>query len=166
MEDKIEQPWLNRDNWGEGEWQNEPDTDQFLYRYHDCLVLRNDVGALCGYVRVPKNSRWTDFSTIQVHGNITYSSLNEDGDRWIGFDCCGHADFVPGIETEKNYFSDSLKAREEEMRRMIGDPLRIKKVYRNMDYVINQCMDVVDQLCSKKRVTSKMSKRRSVKKKG
>jgi hypothetical protein len=39
-----------------GEWDNEPDKIQFFepYSAYTCLIVRNQFGALCGYVGIPE----------------------------------------------------------------------------------------------------------------
>ena len=55
------------------------------------VVARNDYAARCGYVLIPAGHPWfgKDYDTIgcDVHGGLTWSSLEPDGNWWIGFDC-------------------------------------------------------------------------------
>ncbi len=37
-----------------GEWEDEPDSEEFVHAELPCLVVRTDMGHLCGYVGVPK----------------------------------------------------------------------------------------------------------------
>lgn len=52
------QEWSHVDKsaWGPGAWQNEPDKVQWVDAATglDCLIVRNNGGALCGYVGVPE----------------------------------------------------------------------------------------------------------------
>lgn len=74
-----------------------------------CTLNRNTVGALCGYVRVPrklaKSFRWKKFERkaryrFDVHGGVTFAGKHcnepklEDG-KWIGFDCAHYQDYLP-----------------------------------------------------------------------
>lgn len=46
----------DKKGWGEGPWQHEPDKVQWVdpTTGYACLIVRGPVGALCGYVGVPK----------------------------------------------------------------------------------------------------------------
>jgi hypothetical protein len=103
----------------------EPDKVQWLDPATglDCLIVRNPVGALCGYVGVTRQYReygrkesYTDLSPInqlEVHGGVTFTDrCNEDAPEgtgvchvpfpgrtddiwWIGFDCAHSGDDMP-----------------------------------------------------------------------
>ena len=117
-----------KEKWGAGEWNHEPDKAQWinLDAKLDCLIVRNHMGALCGYVGVPKKHPFYQksysqvFETpdveIRVHGGLTFNGLclefpNEDEGEgifhvvevankkvwWFGFDCAHCDDMVPGF---------------------------------------------------------------------
>lgn len=46
--------YVNKDDWGDGPWQDEPDKIQWVDpdTLLDCLIVRGPAGALCGYVGV------------------------------------------------------------------------------------------------------------------
>ena len=50
-------PEHKKEAWGNGPWQDEPDKKQWLDKETGlpCLIVRNQLGALCGYVGVPAN---------------------------------------------------------------------------------------------------------------
>lgn len=98
---------LDKSSWGDGPWQNEPDKVQWLDEATglDCLIVRNNGGALCGYVGVPESHPWhgKDYSQctqtpacdesycdhtpehrLRVHGGITFADgCNEPSrERW------------------------------------------------------------------------------------
>lgn len=52
----IEYATTDKSEWPVGPWQSEPDKKQWLDKATDlpCLIVRGPVGALCGYVGVPK----------------------------------------------------------------------------------------------------------------
>lgn len=108
----------------DGPWADEPDKVQWVHEETDldCLIVRNRLGALCGYVGVPPGHPWhgLNYSKIEpepeVHGDLTFSSFCDEGvdietqaavchvpepgrpDHvwWLGFDCAhGGFDCVP-----------------------------------------------------------------------
>ena len=53
---EIEELEHDKALWGPGEWQDEPDQEEFVYKGIKCLLWRNKSGAWCGYIYVPKNT--------------------------------------------------------------------------------------------------------------
>lgn len=105
-------PELKKELKKEGVWQEEPDKKQWVDPDTGlpCMIVRSDIGALCGYVGVPPGHPWhgKDYQDIDVdvHGSLTYSEHcfgrvcheREAGDPevwWLGFDCCHARDFAP-----------------------------------------------------------------------
>ena len=113
--------------WGPGPWQDEPDKEQFADEAtgYACLIKRNRLGALCGYVGVPAGHPWhgkgydevrtADDEWPDVHGGLTYSALCQEGPEgetichvpapgepeplyWLGFDCAHAFDLAPGMD--------------------------------------------------------------------
>ncbi len=91
-------------------WDNEPDFAEFIddVSMYKCQIKRSVTGGgLCGYVVLPHNHPLygkdiedKDHPKINVHGGITYSSFNEDGEFLVGFDCQhGITDFIPKMFT-------------------------------------------------------------------
>jgi hypothetical protein len=90
---------------GEQPWEGEPDKVQWIdpTTGYDCLILRNPLGALCGYVGVPPthpfhgvdygscpedcDEKWCSHrpdARVQVHGGITFNDFcdpAEEGER-------------------------------------------------------------------------------------
>lgn len=135
---------IDRSIWGKGPWDNEPDKLQWIdiETDLDCLIVRNDMGALCGYVGVTeghplygKDYNDTDFS---VHGGITYSNFcnghichvpepgRSDKVYWFGFDCCHAFDLLPSSLAYSNP-PDSY-------------------IYRDIEYVKEECSKLAKQL--------------------
>lgn len=125
--------WNTKDktNWQRGEWDNEPDKAQWVDETTglDCLIVRNNSGALCGYVGVPESNphfekdydhEGLDFG---VHGGLTFADRCHDtGDEakdichseecaankivwWLGFDCAHSGDLTP--KYDRDYGFDS-----------------------------------------------------------
>lgn len=143
----LEYRTIDKSDWGEGPWQNEPDKLQ----YEDpgtglpALIKRNNAGALCGYVGVPAGHPWHgkhyDDVDAAVHGGLTYSDGCQHGDDpsrgichipgegesdnvwWLGFDCAHYLDVLPGMDAEL---------------RRLGFETERGHQYRDLDYVKNE----------------------------
>lgn len=112
-----------RDQWGDGPWQDEPDKLVWVDDATglDCMIVRNTLGALCGYVGVPEGHPWygSDPFAIDalVHGGLNFgepcvpgvvegdAAVCHDPARgatanpyWVGFDCGHGADRCPITE--------------------------------------------------------------------
>lgn len=131
---KIFTPYKSDEKFIEkGEWDNEPSFLCFIDKKTDYFftVNRNPVwGCFSANVLLPENHiyhgiYYKNIKNIKVHGGLTFSKLIIGSNEfWIGFDF-GHAgDFSPGL----NY------------------PGQNKKNYRNLNYVINECLSVAKQL--------------------
>jgi len=115
----IEYRTMDKSGWGPGPWMNEPDKKQWNDHATGlpCLIVRNALGALCGYVGVSKSH--PDFECdyndvdVRVHGGLTFANhcrpgpedasichIVADGEDdnvwWLGFDCAHCDDEVPG----------------------------------------------------------------------
>jgi hypothetical protein len=137
----------------QGEWNLEPDKVIFkdLQTGYYCLVARNKLGVLCGYVGIPKgHPSWRkdyDDLNYDCHGGLTYCGLqkasdlnpvsnyigyhkfndDEDNEIWmVGFDCGHLGDFSPCMP-------EGLDFGEEQ-------------VYRNMAYVKDQVEQLALQI--------------------
>jgi hypothetical protein len=110
---------IDKSDWGDGPWQVEPDKMVWidLATDLDCMIHRNRVGALCGYVGVPPDhpAYGCDYDNVEVdvHGGLTFASkchetaTEEDGIChvpepgrphdvwWLGFDCAHGCDYMP-----------------------------------------------------------------------
>ena len=115
----------------EKEWLKEPNRKEFTYKGYHCVIQRHmQLGHLCGYVNLPKSSKFygVDYykiSNISVHGDLTYSNWSDSTKKsWrIGFDCAHFDDFSP-----------------------YGMFAQTGTVYRNINYVENQIKQMVDQI--------------------
>ena len=140
-------------NDAEGEWTNEPDRKHWVDQATglDCLIVRNRLGALCGYVGVPEGHPYygKDYNDdalcgVDVHGGLTYSdhcrgdichtpeeAANEPV-WWLGFDCAHAGDLCPKLTG-----SAALSALS-----------ALGGAYRNMPYVESECRDLAKQLAA------------------
>lgn len=141
--------WKNTDksNWPRGEWDNEPDKAHWIDDKTglDCLIVREPLGALCGYVGVPENhpsfeKSYSDVD-VAVHGGLTFAdscqpvedestgichSEEESANDvvwWLGFDCAHYRDLSPVAD---HAFPDSI--------------------YRDFEYTVQQVTSLAGQL--------------------
>lgn len=104
-----------------GPWDDEPDKVYWIDPTTglDCLIHRNSLGALCGYVGVPPghpaHGKGYDDVAVDVHGGLTYADACEETTEegtgichvplegrpahvwWLGFDCAHYRDLVPSM---------------------------------------------------------------------
>ena len=131
--------------WGDGEWVNEPDIIEFEHKDIKCCLCRNmgweghkmdhlSGGNLCGYVCVPKDHEYfgKEYSQIdiEVHGGLTFGEIAAD-EFWIGFDCAHSHDIIPSIEKFREEHRDDFF--EEIKKRYQNSPI-LKKSYENDDF--------------------------------
>lgn len=75
----LEYRTVDKSNWGNGPWQNEPDKCQWRDEATGlpCLIVRGPSGALCGYVGVseghPAFGKDYDSVAADVHGGLTFA---------------------------------------------------------------------------------------------
>lgn len=127
---------------GYGEWIEEPDEVIFPYKNTLCKISRFIIevepslggmfgGHLCGYVKVPKNHLWYEkpYNEIEcfIHGGLTVSKQGTNTHYWVGFDCAHPGDLVPSLKK-------------------IFQKMFANSVYRNIDYVMQECKNLVDQM--------------------
>lgn len=91
-------PTVSREGWPSGEWDSEPDKIQWRDETTGlpCLIVRNRLGGLCGYVGVSRGHRFyeVDYDSVSiggdsdsydeahyppVHGGLTFSNRCADG---------------------------------------------------------------------------------------
>lgn len=82
----IQYKTVDKSNWGQGPWQNEPDKVQWLDKATGlpCLIVRQPMsGHFCGYVGVPKGhpAFGKDDTDVSVHGGQNFSSKCQPHDR-------------------------------------------------------------------------------------
>lgn len=124
---------MDKRTWGPGPWQDEPDKMQWPDSATGlpCLIKRNPVGALCGYVGVPVGHPWYGehyrevHPDVQIHGGLTYSDACQEGDEghtichvpalgepdhawWLGFDCGHRGDYAPNGSSEMDFWNSLL----------------------------------------------------------
>lgn len=145
----------------DGPWKHEPDKVHWVDEATglDCLIVRNPLGALCGYVGVPPQHPWhgRDYDeapvcAVDVHGGLTYANGCDEkrpegichvpypgrpGEVWwLGFDCAHLHDLTP------RYLKQSIERR---FQWPWTDP-RVTDTYRDIEYVRSQCAQLARQI--------------------
>ena len=148
------QEWtfVDKKGWPDGPWHIEPDKVQWVDPETglDCLIHRNQFGALCGYVGVPPGHKYHglgyDSVDVDAHGGLTFAAfcaenteecgrgichIPEEGrpDQvwWLGFDCAHAWDYVPGMPMSAIFSSSEA-------------------VYRDIGYVKREVRALAKQL--------------------
>ena len=75
---------INKPDWQQGAFQEEPDKAQWTSRATglDCLIVRNNSGALCGYVGIPSDHPYFELNHkhdwvkgLDVQRKMTFTDL-------------------------------------------------------------------------------------------
>lgn len=131
-----------------GEWEQEPDKEEFVHAELPCRLLRHpDLGHLCGYVGVPPahpcSGKGYDDVEVEVHGGLTFAregggrpELPEDFWRF-GFDCAHYGDYSPPTDERAQAIHLEVTGR-------IGP--RSDEIYRNWSYVRQETEHLAEQL--------------------
>ena len=86
-----------------GPWNDEPDAFKFSVGDYPCVGLRMWLGHWCGYVgTLDKNEifaePWNGFTFDQKCPSLSrILNLPEEMFYWVGFDCAGGGDYIPGV---------------------------------------------------------------------
>ena len=156
-----------------GPWNDEPNKVQWVSRSTnlDCLIVRGPMGALCGYVGVPKGHRLygldydvEPMTDLDVHGGLTYAASCQQADAdgichvpqpgrpadvwWFGFDCGHYMDVVPGMLKYDNPLAGAIVDLSNTLEHVLTPPERRESVatYRDIDYVKGQCTTLAKQI--------------------
>lgn len=151
-----ETPYLSKDEWGEGPWQDEP--DHALWRDEVtglwCAIWRHaHHGQLNGYVGVPPGHAFYRLSyddlygldiSPDVHGGITYNGFRDDETWWFGFDTNHAWDIAPGMEA----FMRSIRTDRSDWPwpAHLGEPEVPSHSYKDWDYVKRETESLALQL--------------------
>lgn len=155
----INEPALNKTEWGPGPWQAEPDRQEWNYKGLPCLMVRVDTtGSWCGYVAVspghPAFEKPYDDLNVEVHCGLTYADHCQghvchvpapgepDNVWWFGFDCAHAFDYSPALVARL----DSLVGPQFNPRREIGER------YWTLGEVKKEVESLADQLISLRQI--------------
>lgn len=138
-----------RESWGPGPWDDEPDKE--VWSDPDtglpCAVVRNPVGAWCGYVGVPPGhidhgAGYDDVPDVDVHCGLTFAGTREGPNKtywFLGFDCAHMDDLAPAI---------AAIMKEARKRSPAVPPLSIlpEPTYKTIGFAKNECTKLAAQL--------------------
>lgn len=167
---KEEHHWTSEEKLqfcGYGEWVEEADTIEFEYLGYHAVVhrvfkrepyakeLAYFGGHLCGYVRIPNDHPYFKKKDLDLdcHFGLTFEEIHEE--HWVGFDCAHSGDYVPSMEHFRRTNEEMKKFKE-----MFPNPPGYEKfslfnpVYRNMEYCIENCKEMINQLISANKDTA------------
>jgi len=112
------------------------------------VVIFHAMGHRCGYVGTENFICGQDDGNFHVHGGITYSENDTQYPivsnlYWIGFDCL-HMGDAKDVELIHQYglISDEMKEHSE----LTENLLPIGGTIRTLDYVEQECRDLIDQI--------------------
>lgn len=104
---------VDRTGWSVGPWDDEGDREQWTTSAGlPGLMVRNQLGAWCGYVAVSPGHPfhglgYDEIDGIDVHWGLTYTDVRNvwmgpvpeqlNDAWWLGFDCAHAGDLMPGI---------------------------------------------------------------------
>ena len=146
---------------GYGEWVEELDLVIIEYLGYEAEIRRIIIrepycnveayfgGHLCGFVKIPKeHPLFNNSVNLDCHGGITFDECKKD--HWVGFDCGHSGDLVPTIALSKKQRQEAGKLDifpipEEFKQYAIFNP-----VYRNIQYCIDNLIEMIDQLVNVK----------------
>lgn len=143
--------WLDKSDWGDGPWMQEPDKVEWCAHGLVCLAVRHEsLGHWCGYVGVPPGhpAYGKEGSLdVLVHGGLTYARPCDVRNKehgvchvarpgepeplfWLGFDCAHAGDLSPALAQRLRY---------------LGLP-SARGAYRTLPYVRGECALLAAQL--------------------
>lgn len=152
--------WIDKSNWGEGGWHEEPDRVEWTDRATGlhCLARRHEpLGCWNGYVAVPPGHPWhgvgCEVPDVRVYGDLTYAGPGDrsesipgyacnghylrpdppEDDWWFGFDC-GHGwDLMPMLAALRSLPADADEPFD------LADRLSDGRTYKSLAFVRGQC---------------------------
>lgn len=148
-------------------WLAEPKRHEFEYKGFPVKMLRHDeLMTWCGYAGIKKDHELYgvhyDSVDLEVHGGLTFSGEHNDSNLWwLGFDCAHGGDLTPGtyylmlkIHMEPLIKKGATKreaydiARNHPTVKIFSNDILTgcANVYRDMNYVIEHCKGLIDQI--------------------
>lgn len=157
----LEYRTVDKSEWGQGGWLDEPDKKQWRDAATGlpCLIVRGVfTGALCGYVGVTRDHplHGKDYDAadqrVDVHGGLSFASSCSHGDEtrsichvvepgepdddvwWLGFDCGHYMDLSPLLEmrVKSSRFRVNGSVREEIYRDIAWVTAEVEKLARQL----------------------------------
>lgn len=126
---------VERDGWGAGPWDNEPDIVKFQAFGYDCEARRNRMGAWCGYVSLPLEHDWTK------------RMVTDWGTEWAAYHFCKLVEYVG----EPNLLRQTLKvgfdcAHSWDITPRFADMIIDENAsYKDLAFVINKILEIAQK---------------------
>lgn len=165
---------IDKSEWGEGPWQDEPDKVQWTDKPTGlpCLIVRNELtGSLCGYVGVepghPYHGKSEDDVELDAHGyGVNFSDECSPGETeatgichvpepgqsddvwWFGFDCGHWRDLMPAMEATLNRLDPERQERWAQLLSNHPEPSWMRNTYKTVKYVQRECRKLAGQLAA------------------
>ena len=131
-------------------WENEPDYLSWDYKEVHCCIIRNYLGALCGYVGVNKDHPLygSKYSNFDVHGGITFFGNGIEGmkpDYWyFGFDCCHAGDLLPYYSSVLlEHINKVMKSEYRDIRYVKEHVMRMAKKLAHYEFIAEELLNNV-----------------------
>ncbi|KVT60618.1 hypothetical protein BGV56_00830 [Burkholderia ubonensis] len=156
--------FLDRSEWGSGEWDSEPDKVQWTDEAtgYACLLHRGGFGHWCGYVGVPPSHPmyareysdiYENVVVLDVHGGLTFSDHCDPlHDEETGRGIChvpepGSPDDVWWLGFDCGHAFDYSPGAAARLKAFAPElPRLTHEIYRNMAYVMQQTRELAAQL--------------------
>lgn len=151
MNENVKPIKYEKELWGDGPWQNEPDRIEFEHEGFPCLIIRTQSGYLCGYVAIESNhpDYDKDYNEVNVecHGGLTYGERcsghichipkpgKPDDVYWLGFDHAHSRDYSPANNIYKMKYGTHFNRMENE-------------TYKDINFVTKGVKHLAEQLKS------------------
>lgn len=157
----IEQASADKKNWGDGEWQYEPDFMEFKYKGYHCSANRDDsTGTWGGCITLPQYDKYHDKklqSQLKAHGGLLIHGNNKR--KRLVFLCCNpFEDFYPTnnaiimvlkqmAQDEEHFYEllQNFKSQLPDGSTMFAKDFD-KGTYKNVAFVVKELKALVDQL--------------------
>lgn len=146
---------VDKSDWGDGPWQQEPDRVDWHHAGLPCLMVRGPLtGSWCGYVGVPPShpcygKGYNDLD-VEVHGGLTYAAAC-DGERICHVPAPGESDetFWFGFDTGHSWdVSPAMDARIRSYGLPPSSGLIDGTTYKDVAYVRAETEKLADQLAA------------------
>lgn len=165
-------PRIDKTKFIDGEWQSEPDRLEWRDEKTGlpCLIIRNNMGALCGYVGVDQSHPWyginyggclekcgedgwhdhnTPERVINIHGGLTYSGECSNNICHIPQE--GEPDTVFWFGFDTAHSGDYILPTKELLDKGFSILFGEKGHYKNIEYVKKEVTKLAKQLAKLKK---------------
>jgi hypothetical protein len=160
-------------SWPSGPWNQEANRVEWRDAETGlpCLIVRNHMGALCGYVGVPPghpdHGKDYDDVDVEVHGGLTYAApcsegvichVPQEGEPddvwWLGFDCAHYLDIVPSMLRLRGQLKEVTGV---DIAPPQATGYTVEETYRTLGYVEEEVRQLAKQLASHTPKTFKLT---------